>query len=125
MTRTRTRAAHDTAAADLGPHAAKPTARTAGMTEAARAVWSGGSPNAGGEPRIETGLWECTPGVFTAAREGYTEICTILSGRVTLEVEGEDPEEFGPGDVMVMPSGWTGVWRVHEPLRKHYTTILD
>lgn len=117
MTTIRTRAAHDTAHADLGPHTAKPTATTGGLTEASATIWS--------EGRIETGLWECTLGDFTAERNGYSEICTILSGRVTVEVAGEEPEAFGPGDVMVMPSGWKGVWRVHEPLRKHYTTIDD
>lgn len=117
MTTIRTRSAHDTVALDLGTHAPKPTALTAGLTEAAVSTWSNG--------RIDTGLWECSPGDFTAERTGYTEICTILSGRVTVEVDGQDPEEFGPGDVMVMPSGWRGVWRVHEPLRKHYTTIGD
>lgn len=112
-----THSLHDTAATDLGEHAAKPTAITNGLTEASRPIWTAG--------RIGTGLWECSPGDFTAERNGYTEICTILSGRVTIEVEGEGPEEFGPGDVMVMPSGWKGVWRVHEPLRKHYTVIDD
>ena len=110
-------AQHETAAADLGAHAPKPTSLTPSQTEAAISVWGTG--------RIDTGLWECTPGDFTAERNGYTEICTILSGRVTIEVEGAEPEEFGPGDVMVMPSGWTGTWRVHEPLRKHFTTIDD
>lgn len=113
----RTHAIHDTAAADLGPHAPKPTSIEGEQTEAATSVWA--------NDRIDTGLWECTPGVFTAERVGYTEICTILSGRVTIEVEGAEPEEFGPGDVMVMPSGWRGTWRIHEPLRKHYTTIND
>ncbi|MBK0421694.1 DUF861 domain-containing protein [Leucobacter sp. CSA2] len=117
MTEILTFAAHDTAAADLGQHAPKPTAVTAGLTEASVTTWSEGP--------ITTGLWECTPGTFTAERAGYTEICTILSGRVTIEVEGQSPEEFGPGDVMVMPSGWKGVWIVHEPLRKHFTTIND
>ncbi|KTR85922.1 MULTISPECIES: cupin domain-containing protein [Bacteria] len=116
-TTVRTRAAHGTDALDLGAHAPKPTALTAGQTEASATVWD--------DARITTGLWECTPGDFTAERVGYTEICTILSGRVTVEVAGEEPEEFGPGDVMVMPSGWVGVWRVHEPLRKHFTTIAD
>lgn len=110
-------AAHGTDALRLGTHEPKPTTLTPGQTEASAAVW--------GDARINTGLWECTPGDFTAERLGYTEICTILSGRVTVEAEGQQPEEFGPGDVMVMPSGWTGVWRVHEPLRKHFTTIAD
>ncbi|WP_336659136.1 cupin domain-containing protein [Leucobacter sp. USHLN153] len=117
MTTVETPAVHGSTDADLGPHALKPTALTSGQTEASLAVWE--------NDRVSTGLWECTPGDFTATREGYSEICTILSGRVTIEVEGREPEEFGPGDVMVMPSGWAGVWRVHEPLRKHYTTIAD
>lgn len=113
-------AALDTAAADLGQHAAKATSIEGDVTEAASSVWIGGT-----DGKIDTGLWECTAGAFTAERVGYTEICTILSGRVTLEVEGEVSVEFGPGDVMVTPSGWKGVWRVHEPLRKHYTIIQD
>lgn len=117
MTTIPTHAIHNTAAADLGPHAPKPTSIEGEQTEAAISVWQAGG--------IDTGLWECTPGVFTAERNGYSEICTILSGRVTIEVVGAEPEEFGPGDVMVMPSGWRGTWRVHEPLRKHYTTIND
>lgn len=115
-----TLSSHNTADADLGAHAAKATSIEGNQTEAAVSVWVGGTGD-----KIDTGLWECTAGVFTAERIGYTEICTILSGRVTLEVEGAEPEEFGPGDIMVMPSGWKGVWRVHEPLRKHYTTIND
>lgn len=112
-----THATHGAGSVDLGAHAPKPTALTEGLTEASATIWTNG--------RIDTGLWECTPGDFTAERNGYTEICTILSGRVFLEVEGQEPEEFGPGDVMIMPSGWKGVWRVTEPVRKHYTNIQD
>lgn len=112
-----TYSAHRTTEGPLGDHAPKPTTLTPGQTEADTVIWA--------EGKVDTGLWECTAGDFTAERNGYTEICTILSGRVTLEVDGQEPEEFGPGDVMVMPSGWKGVWRVHEPLRKHYTIITD
>lgn len=120
MAKIRTLSSHNTDAVDLGAHSLKPSSIEGNQTEAAISVWVGGTDN-----RIDTGLWECTAGAFTAERIGYTEICTILSGRVTIEVEGEAPEEFGPGDLMVMPSGWMGVWRVHEPLRKHYTKIDD
>lgn len=109
--------AHRTTEGTLGDHAPKPTALTEGLTEASASVWS--------DERIDSGLWECTAGSFTAERNGYTEVCTILTGRVTLEVDGQEPVEFGPGDIMVTPSGWKGVWRVHEPLRKHYIIIKD
>ncbi len=114
---TPTVAHHDTAGADLGPKTDKPTATVPGTAESAVAIWE--------DDRIDTGLWECTPGAFTATRVGYTEICTILSGSVTLEVAGAEPELFVAGDVMVTPSGWEGTWIVHETLRKHYTIIKD
>ncbi|WP_111721059.1 cupin domain-containing protein [Homoserinimonas sp. OAct 916] len=117
MSHVKTSSAHQTDEVALGAHVAKPTATTEGLTEASLAVWSDG--------RVDTGLWECTAGSFTAVREGYTEICTILSGRVTIEVDGSEPEDFGPGDIMVMPSGWAGIWHVHEPLRKHFTIVHD
>ena len=103
--------------ATIGEHAAKPTALTPGLTEASLEIWA--------DSKIDTGIWECTAGDFTAERKGTTEICTILSGSVTLEVEGRDPQRFGPGDVFVTPSGWKGIWRVHETLRKHYTIVSD
>jgi uncharacterized cupin superfamily protein len=117
MTNVATHSIHQTSEISLGSHQPKPTALTEGLTEASTSVWAPG--------KIDTGLWECTPGTFTAVREGYTEICTILSGRVTVKTDAEDPREFGPGDVMVMPSGWQGTWEVHEALRKHFTIVQD
>lgn len=106
-------------AADIGAYAPKPTSITENQCEAARVVWE--SENG----RIDTGLWEATPGTFTATRDGYTEICTFLSGRVTITGEGEEPVIYGAGDIIVMPSGWRGTWDVHETVRKHYTLVSD
>lgn len=103
--------------AELGAHAPKPTAVTDGVTEATREIWS--------NDKIDTGIWECTPGEFPAERNGYDEVCTILSGSVTLRVAGEPDVRFGPGDVFVTPAGWKGTWIVHELLRKHYTIIQN
>ncbi|MEB4615330.1 cupin domain-containing protein [Leucobacter sp. M11] len=110
-------ALHGAATAELGPFAPKATAITPGVADATRPIWSGGA--------VQTGIWECEPGSFTGFRDGYAEICVFLSGRVTVQGEGDEPIEFGPGDVLVMPSGWRGVWHVHERLRKHYTSITD
>jgi uncharacterized cupin superfamily protein len=102
---------------DLGPAVAKPTATTEGMAEASDSLWK--------RPGLDVGYWECTPGRFTATREGYTEICQFLSGRVTIEVEGEEAVTLGAGDTLVMPSGWRGVWVVHETVRKLYVIVDD
>ncbi|HEY1105901.1 cupin domain-containing protein [Agromyces endophyticus] len=104
-------------ARDLGPAVPKPTALTEGVLEASGSLWE--------VPGIDVGYWECTPGRFAAAREGYTEVCQFLSGSVTIEVDGEEPVTFGAGDTLITPSGWRGVWDVHETVRKLYVIIDD
>lgn len=113
----RTVALQDTSAVALGEPSPKPTATTPGLVESSLEIWKSGA--------ISTGLWEASPGSFTATREGYAEICTFLSGRATVQGDGEEPIEYGPGDVLITPSGWSGVWHVHETVRKHYTIITD
>lgn len=104
-------------AADLGEPTPKPTALTDGVLEAARSIWSAAG--------TDVGVWECSPGAFTARRDGYTEICQILSGSVTVETEGGESVLLRGGSTFVMPSGWIGTWHVHETLRKVYVTIDD
>ncbi|MFF2274462.1 cupin domain-containing protein [Agromyces sp. NPDC058126] len=104
-------------ARDLGPAAPKPTALSEGVLEASDSLWT--------TPGVDVGFWECTPGRFAATREGYTEVCQFLAGRVTIEVDGEEPVTFGAGDTLVTPSGWRGVWDVHETVRKLYVIIDD
>lgn len=105
------------AAVQLGEWAPKPTATTPNVRERSLTLWSG--------PTIETGIWECEPGVFTARRDSYSELCYLISGRVTISNTDGDRRELGPGDVLVMPSGWVGTWEVHEVVRKHYTLVFD
>lgn len=95
---------------DLGEPAAKPTALASSVVEAARSVWSA--------PGTDVGLWECSPGSFTARRDGYTEICQILSGSVVVETTDGARATLGPGTTLVMPSGWEGTWHVLETVRK-------
>ena len=102
---------------DLGDRSPKATAVTGGVLEASDSLW--------GCAGLDVGYWECTPGRFTATRDGYTEICQILAGRVTIEVEGEEPVTLEAGDTLVMPSGWRGVWVVHETVRKLYVIVDD
>jgi uncharacterized cupin superfamily protein len=93
-----------------GEHAAKATSVTPGQTEVSLRVWEGQG--------IRTGIWEVTPGTFSSTREGYDEICQILSGTATItEVDGTT-FEIGPGSLFVTPAGWEGSWTVHETLRK-------
>ena len=91
----------------------KPTSRD-GQLESFVDVWV--STDGG----LETGVWECSPGTFSATRDGYDEVATILSGSATIVDSAGTTIEIGPGSVVVTPAGWTGEWTVHETLRKTY-----
>lgn len=106
----------DASTADLGPFAAKPTSVAGGQQEAALEAWTSD------DGRTAAGVWECTPGTFTAVRDGYHEVCQILSGRATIVGQDGTTQEVGPGSTLVMPAGRQGEWRVHETVRKTYVT---
>ena len=69
---------------------------------------------------VEMGIWECTPGTFTATRDGYDEICTVVSGTATVTDSDGVTTELSPGSILVTPAGWAGTWVLHETVRKTY-----
>jgi uncharacterized cupin superfamily protein len=71
-----------------------------------------------GTPTV--GVWECTPGGWAIENRPDTEVVLVLSGRATLTSSGGEATEIGPGDVAVLPRGWSGRWDVRETLRKVY-----
>ena len=49
------------------------------------------------------------------------ETCLILEGQVTVcDRPGQNSITFGPGDFVVFPQGLSCVWKVTQPVRKHY-----
>ena len=97
----------------IGEFAPKPTTLTDGQMEAAQSLWT----SDGGLTSI--GVWECTPGHFTADRTRAGEYCHIISGTATVSnSDGSKSRDIGPGDLLVLPQGWTGEWVIHEHMRK-------
>ncbi|SEF51894.1 hypothetical protein SAMN04489712_101283 [Thermomonospora echinospora] len=92
----------------------KPTSLT-GQRETTLEIWADGPASAG--------VWECGPGTFTAVRDGYHEVCQILSGSATLTGEDGARVELSPGSAVVLPDGWHGTWQVHETMRKTYVIV--
>jgi uncharacterized protein len=105
----------DATSAALPAPAPKPTTLDPGQQESALTAWE----LAG----AEAGVWTCSPGRFTAVKDGHTEICQILSGRGRLEGEDGTAVDFGPGSLLVLPVGWRGTWTIDEPTRKSYAVI--
>lgn len=103
------------ASVPIGSFADKPTTLTEGQKEATNPLWS--SPE--GDTHI--GVWECTPGRFTADRTAGGEYCHIIQGRASVtNADGSGTRDIGPGDLLVLPQGWKGEWVIHEHLRKLY-----
>jgi uncharacterized protein len=102
------------AALDLGPRAPKPTSIEGNQTEASVTLAS----HADG--KVEIGVWECTPGRFTADRTVSAEFCHFIAGRVEMTHTDGRKQILGPGDAINLPLGWTGEWRVIETVRKLY-----
>jgi len=105
---------HALATLDLGPMAAKPTSVAGNQMEAALTLAS----HDGG--RVEIGVWECTPGRFTADRSTSAEFCHFIFGRVEMTHADGTKVLLGSGDAINLPLGWKGEWRVIEQVRKLY-----
>ena len=105
----------DLASVDVGAFAPKPTTLTDGQQEAATELWA--SP----DRATMIGVWACTPGRFTADRSAGGEYCHIISGRATVSnTDGTRSRDIGPGDLLILPKGWTGEWMIHDHIRKLY-----
>ena len=99
---------------DLGKFEPKPTCISGDQNEASQTLWTSD------DGLVEVGVWGCTPGRFSAARETNSEICHIVSDRVSLHNSDGSTRDVGPGEVLVLPIGWTGEWTIHETTRKLY-----
>jgi hypothetical protein len=102
------------ASLDLGHMAPKPTSVEGNQMEAAVTL----ATHDGG--RVEIGVWECTPGRFTADRSQSAEFCHFIAGQVEMTHTDGRKQLFGPGDAIDLPLGWKGEWRVIEHVRKLY-----
>ena len=99
---------------DLGDLADKPTALTEGQQEASTPLFT--SPDG----KLSIGIWECTPGRFTADRSQTTEFCYFLQGRIRMTRTDGTTEDLGPDDSLLLEKGWTGEWEILEHTRKVY-----
>lgn len=65
------------------------------------------------------GVWEAKPGTLKIP-EPYTidELMYVLSGKIVLTDAQGNREEFGPGEGVIVPKGWSGTFEVPEGVRK-------
>ncbi len=105
----------DLVAVKVGDFKPKPTTLTKGQTEATAPLWSSE------DGKTNIGIWECTPGHFTADRSQMGEYCHILAGSATVSNhDGSESRDISAGDLLVLPQGWKGQWVIHIHMRKLY-----
>lgn len=73
--------------------------------------------------KVETGIWECTPGRWRR-QVTQQEFCHFIQGRCTFTPDGGEPLLIEAGDALMMPANCTGVWDVYETVRKTFVLML-
>lgn len=70
---------------------------------------------------LSCGVWTCEVGAWRIAfDEGKDEFFHVIEGRIRIIDAAGTAREFGPGDACVIPAGFTGIFEVLEPVKKHY-----
>lgn len=80
-------------------------------------------PFSSDDGRILCGTWECEPGASRWEFLDRGEFIHVVSGRMTVQVDGGSPVELTAGTSAIFPVGWCGTWTVHETLRKVFTVF--
>lgn len=85
-------------------------------------TWAQDSSNA---DKVQTGIWQATPGETHSIKGTTFEFCHILSGLVEIEETGGATQTFRAGDSFVMKPGFVGIWRTVETMRKIYVCVYE
>lgn len=73
--------------------------------------------------RTTVGYWTGEPGAVSFESWPYTEVCSILAGKVAIEDKFEKRVEFSSGDGFIVPKGFMGRWITLEPSTKIFMAI--
>lgn len=73
--------------------------------------------------KVTVGYWTGDAGHISLESWPYTEVCSIVSGRIALRDDRGRELVFGAGDGFVVPKGWAGVWVTLEPSAKFFVMI--
>lgn len=71
------------------------------------------------DDRIYAGDWSAGVGAWRVKYDEW-EFCHVLEGACELVPDGGAAQRFRAGDSFVIEPGFSGVWRVLEPMRKRF-----
>jgi uncharacterized cupin superfamily protein len=108
-------------AAETAPSFDRPRPERLVAGNPARTTWEHYG-NATGE--MSCGVWACEVGAWRIAFDEHSgEFFHVLEGRIRISDSAGHATEFGPGEACVIPAGFTGVFEVLEPVKKHYVMV--
>jgi uncharacterized cupin superfamily protein len=68
---------------------------------------------------VSAGSWWCSEGGWPSpTQRTTTEVFFVFAGRGCVTDLDGTRHEFGPGDTVVLPKGWSGRWDIAEPIHK-------
>lgn len=73
----------------------------------------------------EVGVWSCTEGGWPIVARPDTEVVLILTGKAVITDDDGTATNVGPGDLFVLPKGWSGRWDIIEPVEKLFVTVKE
>lgn len=76
------------------------------------------------DDKIFAGEWSATAGAWRVKYEEW-EFCHVLEGACELVPDGGEAVRYGAGDSFIIEPGFSGVWRVIEPMKKRYVVRYD
>lgn len=86
-----------------------------------RTTWNHFTNNSG---EVFSGVWGSEVGSWNIVfGETEDEFFYVTEGRCRVIDEHGHAFEAGPGDALVIPAGFKGVFEVLEPMKKHYVII--
>lgn len=72
---------------------------------------------------LDVGIWETDPGRSRWEFTDSGKVISVISGRMIVKEDGNEPIDIEPGDLVIFPVGWQGFWEVTEPLKKVYVIV--
>ena len=71
------------------------------------------------EQGVETGIWECKPGVFKR-QVSKKEFSHFIEGHCHFTPDGSESIELKAGDSAYFPANCDGTWIVHKEIKKTF-----
>lgn len=92
---------------------------TAGLPGTEPAQVSGRQYVIPGSEAVDTGVFECTPGIYRRSVK-QAEVMHFVAGAGTFTPDGEDTIHFRSGDTLFFEANTEGLWKIDETIRKVY-----